>query len=178
MSIEYCHNCNVNIDTDFDAEHFVTLNGEIVGCVNTGVVDLAREYARVAFQDVQDDEGHDYFDAHLQNVVDILKQVTDDPHIIAAGYLHDVLEDTPITAPELEELFGADITSLVLEVTHEGQKDEYGFYFPRLETKRGIVLKFADRLSNLSRMGAWDSKRQAQYLKKSIFWNTERFIYS
>lgn len=22
MSMQYCHNCNTNIDTDYDAEHF------------------------------------------------------------------------------------------------------------------------------------------------------------
>lgn len=57
-----------------------------------------------------------------------------------------------------------------MEVTHEGQKDEYGYYFPRLKTKEGIMLKFADRLSNLSRMDNWNERRVAHYIKKSRFW--------
>ena len=62
------------------------------------------------------------------------------------------------------------IADLVMEVTHEGSKDKYGYYFPRLKTTRGIILKFADRLSNLTRMGAWDDDRIDQYIRRSKFW--------
>ena len=48
-----------------------------------------------------------------------------------------------------------------------------GYWSPRLKTKRGIILKFADRLSNLSRIESWDKKRQEHYLKKSKFWKSE-----
>ena len=60
-----------------------------------------------------------------------------------------------------------------MEVTHEGRKDEIGYYFPRLKTQRGIVLKFADRISNLSRMESWDDNRKNHYLRKSKFWKSE-----
>jgi len=45
---------------------------------------------------------------------------------------------------------------------HYNQKDD-----------RGIILKFADRLSNLSRMNCWPEKRKEQYLRKSKFWKSE-----
>jgi hypothetical protein len=35
------------------------------------------------------------------------------------------------------------------------------------------MVKFADRLSNLSRMEDWPGDRQEQYLKMSQFWPTE-----
>ena len=56
------------------------------------------------------------------------------------------------------------------EVTHEGQKDEYGYYFPRLKSQTGIMLKLADRLSNISRMQSWSKKRRSHYLRKTKFW--------
>ena len=55
----------------------------------------------------------------------------------------------------------------------EGKKDEKGYWFPRLKSKDAIIVKFADRLSNLSRMDVWDEERQQHYLKKSKFWRSE-----
>jgi GTP pyrophosphokinase len=121
----------------------------------------------------KDDSGHDYFQAHCMQVYHILSLVTGDKNILCAGLLHDTLEDTKTTYEELERKFGKDIADLVNEVTHEGKKDSVGYTFPRLKTKRGILLKFADRLSNLSRMDCWDEKRRQQYLEKSKFWKSE-----
>ncbi len=111
----------------------------------------------------KDDEGNDYFESHCMHVVKILEEVTKNPRILIAGLLHDVLEDTNTTYEELYDNFGVDIAYLVYEVTHEGKADEHGFYFPRLQSKEAIMIKFADRLSNLSRIGGWDKKRQEHY---------------
>jgi (p)ppGpp synthase/HD superfamily hydrolase len=97
----------------------------------------------------------------------------DDENLIAAALMHDVIEDTDFTYADLLGQFGPDIANLVHEVTHEGQQDSKGFYFPRLHTQRGIMLKFADRLSNLSDMDTWDEKRKQHYLSKSKFWRSE-----
>jgi len=118
----------------------------------------------------KDDNGEDYFWAHCDGVAEILKSITIDKNLICAGFLHDTLEDTDTTYDELVREFNKDIADLVNEVTQEGKKDNYGYYFPRLKTQRGIILKFADRLSNISRMQAWDDKRKAQYLRRSKFW--------
>ena len=120
-----------------------------------------------------DDEGKDYYFAHLLPVVLILTNVTKNENVIAAGYLHDTLEDTETTEEELRTEFGDRITDLVLEVTQEGSRNDKGFYFPRLHSKEGIMIKFADRLSNISRMSSWSEERQVHYLKKSKFWKSE-----
>jgi (p)ppGpp synthase/HD superfamily hydrolase len=120
-----------------------------------------------------DDNGKDYFLSHCNQVAEILKLCTDDENIIAAGYLHDTLEDTSTCYDELKLEFNKDIADLVLEVTKAGEKDSKGYYFPNLKTKRGIILKFADRLSNISRMDVWDEKKQQYYLRKSKFWKSE-----
>lgn len=137
------------------------------------ILQKAKEFAREKHMGQKDDEGKDYFTAHISQVVNILKQVTDSVYILAAGYLHDILEDTNVTEKELREEFGDVITNLVLELTHEGQKDKHGYYFPRLKSKDAIMIKFADRLSNLSRMSVWNKKRQQSYLEKSKFWKDE-----
>lgn len=116
-----------------------------------------------------DDEGKPYMN-HLIHVAMILHQAGCDAEMVAAGYLHDTIEDTGMTYEELKKEFGKRVVDLVHEVTHEGQKDEYGYYFPRLKTRDGIVLKLADRMSNLLRMDCWPKKRQEQYLRKTKFW--------
>jgi (p)ppGpp synthase/HD superfamily hydrolase len=120
-----------------------------------------------------DDSGLPYFESHIVQVVEILEKVTQDPDIISAAWLHDTIEDTDTSYEELKEIFGYKIADLVMEVTHEGQKDCRGFYFPRLKSKEAILIKFADRLSNLSRMEKWDIHRQNHYLRKSKFWRSE-----
>jgi len=120
-----------------------------------------------------DDSGKDYFEEHCLQVYNILNTVTEDQNLLCAALLHDTYEDTDTTYEEVLQIFGRDIADLVNEVTQEGQKDSKGYYFPRLKTERGILLKFADRLSNLSRMEAWDNKRREQYLRKSKFWKSE-----
>lgn len=129
------------------------------------------EFAKDVHREQVDDEGKSYFDSHIMQVVHILKQVTTDENLIKAAYLHDTIEDTHVYYEQLKEIFGKNVADLVNEVTHEGKKDE-GYYFPRLKTKEGILLKFADRLSNLSRMTPWDEERQQHYLEKSKFWNS------
>lgn len=121
-----------------------------------------------------DDDGNDYFAAHCLQVQDILECLNCSTNVVIAGMLHDTLEDTDTTYDELREEFGKEVADLVLEVTQEGKKDEYGYYFPRLQSKDAILIKFADRLSNLSRMESWDIKRQHQYLRKSKFWKSEK----
>jgi (p)ppGpp synthase/HD superfamily hydrolase len=91
--------------------------------------------------------------------------VPEDKNLIAAGYLHDILEDTNIKLDILDEKFGDDISRLVYEVTKTGYNK-----FPNLKSRRAIILKFADRLSNLANIEIWDEAKQQVYLKKSKFW--------
>lgn len=131
----------------------------------------ALDFATKAHDGQFDDDGLPYI-MHPKQVYSILKNVTSDVIILQAALLHDILEDTNTVYYELWMHFGYDVAELVYEVTHAGKKDEVGYYFPNLKTKEAILIKFADRLSNLSRMNSWDDDRQKQYLKKSKFWKT------
>jgi hypothetical protein len=131
-------------------------------------------FARRAHAGLVDDEGKDYFFTHLLPVYKIINLLAPtDVNLHCAALLHDTLEDTPTKFFDLENMFGIDIAYLVLEVTHERTADDLSWYFPHLKSQRGILLKFADRTSNISRMKAWDTKRQQKYLDKSKFWVSE-----
>lgn len=144
--------------------------------INGDIVSKAFDYAKEKHSGQEDDNGNDYFGSHVLQVYSLICMVSDDPDLKCAALLHDVVEDCNVSPVELEKTFGKEVADLVMEVTHEGQKDNFGFYFPRLKTQNGIVLKFADRLSNLSRMESWPEDRKKQYLRKSKFWKdgTER----
>jgi len=128
------------------------------------------EFARVAHGNQLDDSGKNYFQAHVLQTVALVKQLTTDEDIISAAYMHDLIEDTDVTFEEIQRRFGLRTADIVNEVTHEGKKDNYGRYFPRLHTKEGIMLKLCDRASNLSRMDSWSKERQEHYLKRTRFW--------
>lgn len=135
------------------------------------LINKAFDYATEAHRGQVDDDGEPAI-AHPVMVANILMCLTEDHNLIAAAGLHDTIEDTNVTYEDLLKEFGEDIADLVNEVTHEGSKRE-GYYFPRLHTQRGIMLKFADRLHNISRMRSWPFDRQQHYLKKSKFWGSE-----
>jgi len=136
------------------------------------IVEKASLFAMTKHKGQKDDDGRPYY-YHLSQVAGIIKELTFNPNLVASAYLHDTIEDTNTTYEELVKEFGKEISDWVMEVTHEGKKDNYGYWFPRLKTKEGILLKFADRLSNLSRMDCWNKQRQDQYLRKSKFWKSE-----
>ena len=50
---------------------------------------------------------------HPMQVMMICKNLCDDPEVIAAAALHDVVEDTPRTLKDLEDVFGTRIAALV-----------------------------------------------------------------
>ena len=134
------------------------------------LIDKALVFAKQKHEGQLDDDGAPYFEVHLLPVANILQQITKDEVVIAVGLLHDTLEDTDTTVREILDAFGKDVANLVLEVTHEGFGDTNVHLFPRLRSKKAIMVKFADRLSNISRMKSWSEEHKELYLKHSIFW--------
>jgi GTP pyrophosphokinase len=136
------------------------------------LVEKVMEFASMKHEGQLDDQGRPYFFAHVVQVHSILKDISDDEEILCAGILHDIIEDTATTYEELIHEFNKEIYDLVIELTHQGTK-ETGRYFPLLKSRKAIIVKFADRLSNLSRMGDWPGDWQQDYLEQSVFWETE-----
>lgn len=127
----------------------------------------AKNYAMIKHMGQKRDDGTPFI-FHPLRVSDYLSLACPtDINLICAGALHDVIEDCGVTLEELASEFNEDIASLVWEVT------KIVGTFPNLKTRRGIVLKFADRMDNLSDMKAWDEKKIEQYLKSSQFWLSE-----
>lgn len=57
------------------------------------------------------------YQVHLKRVAQAVSEVTDDPEIIAAAWLHDTVEDTPATFEDIEIKFGARVVQFVFDLT-------------------------------------------------------------
>lgn len=134
--------------------------------------DKALEFASIKHEGQMDDQGRQYFFAHIIQVHSLLKDITDDEEILCAGILHDAIEDTDTTYEELIREFNKEIADLVLELTFQGNR-ETGRYFPLLQSHKAIIVKYVDRLSNLVRMVDWPGDWQEGSLKNSVFWKRE-----
>ncbi len=134
--------------------------------------DKALDYASKKHKGQLDDRGRPYFFAHVIQVYNVLQDVTDDEATLCGGLLHDVIEDTDTTYDDLLHEFNREIADLVMEVTHEGTGYR-DYYWPRLKSRKAIMIQFADRLSNMSRMREWPGDIQQQFLEASVFWRTE-----
>ncbi len=134
------------------------------------MIEKAKFFGIEKHKDQLDDDGEPYFWSHCWVVASAVHTITNDEDVIIAALLHDTIEDTDTTYEELEKEFGKKVADLVMEVTHEGTKDNYGYYFPRLKSKGAILIKLIDRASNISRMDSWDEERKKHFLKRTKFW--------
>ena len=112
---------------------------------------------------------------HLVEVARLLADATsgDDPALVAAGLLHDTLEDTCTTFEELERGFGAEIAGLVQEVTDNKKLEKAERKRLQIETAgkkspRARLIKIGDKTSNLrSILGSpptdWSTQRKREY---------------
>jgi (p)ppGpp synthase/HD superfamily hydrolase len=65
------------------------------------------------------------FIEHPLEVARLLREAGCSDVVVAAGLLHDVVEDTAVSADELRERFGADVADLVLAVTEDARVTSY-----------------------------------------------------
>ena len=97
---------------------------------------------------------------HPLEVADILADMRLDVVAIAAGLLHDIVEDTPNTIEKVRELFGEQVAHVVEGVTklsalqfassEERQAESFRkMLFAMVDDIRVILVKLADRLHNM-----------------------------
>lgn len=109
--------------------------------------------------------------AHPVAVAGLLRDLGGSSVMIAAGFLHDVVEDTEVTPDEIESRFGVEVRRLVEGVTKlskfnfssktERQAENFRRMFLAMAADiRVIVVKLADRLHNMRTLEHLNPQKQ------------------
>jgi guanosine-3',5'-bis(diphosphate) 3'-pyrophosphohydrolase len=96
-----------------------------------------------------------------------------DPGVLQAAILHDTIEDTDATPEEIEREFGADVRSLVVEMTDDMSLPSPQRKLKQIEraaglTARAKLIKIADKIANVGDIARqpppdWSIERRRNY---------------
>ena len=124
--------------------------------------------------------GEDYIH-HLIEVGYILAKLQAGPATIAAGFLHDVIEDTPAELEEVQSKFGEDVSKIVesltkiqrMKLSHREYEDfeaedHRKIFLGMAKDVRVIIIKLADRLHNMRTLSALENKRQLALARETL----------
>ena len=136
----------------------------------------AQRFAQAAHHGQKRKYTGDPYYAHLAAVASTVDVVAGAPsHVIAAAYLHDVIEDTPITYVDVRDSFGIFVAELVMELTDVSKLSDGNRAFrKKLDREHlgkasyyGKTIKYADILDNTKDIYQNDIGFAAVYLPEA-----------
>jgi len=156
------------------------------------LIKSAFEFAQAAHQGQKRASGEDYI-SHPLRVAQILSEMKLGPKTVAAGFLHDVADDTNKTLEDIEKEFGKEITFLVngvsklgkLRYPKEGLQVEpiemrikkpidlraenlRKMFFGMAEDLRVVLIKLADRLDNMETLDSVPPEKQKRIALETL----------
>ncbi|HEX2110914.1 MAG TPA: bifunctional (p)ppGpp synthetase/guanosine-3',5'-bis(diphosphate) 3'-pyrophosphohydrolase [Gaiellaceae bacterium] len=146
--------------------------------VDRDLLERAFAFASKAHEGQQRRSGEDFL-LHPLGVANILAELHQDDPTIAAGLLHDVVEDTDTTIDDVRREFGDLVAELVEGVTkltrihfqsrEHAQAENYRKMIVAMaEDKRVIVIKLADRLHNMRTIEYLGKQKQQQKARETL----------
>jgi (p)ppGpp synthase/HD superfamily hydrolase len=117
---------------------------------------------------------------HPKRVALTVQKYTKDENVVAAAWLHDVLEDTQATPLEIEKLFGKKVATIVDALTSNkeeskalGKKEYLAKKIINLNSD-ALLVKLADRLDNISDLSLTiNSEWSEQYADQTFYIMTQ-----
>jgi GTP pyrophosphokinase len=148
------------------------------------LVKSAYEQAVVAHDGQTRASGEPYV-IHCVEVARMLAELGLDHHAVAAGLLHDVVEDTPWTVEDVRKRFDADVARLVDGVTklayidtmsQMGSRDIEAeeaeslrkMFLAMADDVRVVLIKLADRLHNMRTLGSLSQERRERIARETL----------
>lgn len=143
----------------WSAEDVINKCKEYMNEEHVAIVQKACDFATYVHREQFRKSGEPYI-VHPIQVAAILAELKMDPETVSAGFLHDVVEDTPVILDDIGELFGNDIEVIVDGVTklskiryksHQEQlaENHRKLLLAMSKDLRVIIVKLADRLHNM-----------------------------
>jgi (p)ppGpp synthase/HD superfamily hydrolase len=122
--------------------------------------------------------GNEPYINHLAEVANLLALVTDgaDAELVAAGWLHDTIEDAGTTREELAQKFSERVAALVVEVTDDVNLSQTERRQKQIEdaprkSPDAKLIKIADKVSNIrARIAPQPSEAQRIDLAAYVIW--------
>lgn len=115
---------------------------------------------------------------HLALVALNLAKMGLGPRTIAAGLLHDIIEDTPVSAQDVKEQFGDEILFLVDGVTKLSSVRYYGsdrhneslrkLFVATSQDIRVLIIKLVDRLHNMQTLDFIDEHKRLRIARETL----------
>jgi len=135
----------------------------------------AEKFARAAHKGQTRKYNGEAYISHPLRVANRLRALKFGYEIVAAGMLHDVLEDSTHTLRELQIRFGNNIADLVQEVTNpskgskksRAERKEMDRKHLAEASKEAKIIKLLDRIDNLRDMNGAPSDFKRLYLEES-----------
>ncbi len=141
------------------------------------LVTEAYEFAKEAHEGHMRYSGQPFI-THLVAVASMLAEMGMGTRTVAAGLLHDSIEDTKRTAAELKEKFGEEIFFLVDGVTKLGSVRYYGsdrhneslrkLFVATSRDIRVLIIKLVDRLHNMQTLEFVPKEKQTRIARETL----------
>ncbi len=145
--------------------------------IDIPLIRRAYEFSDKAHAGQKRQSGEPYVE-HCLEVAFVLAELHMDSTTIAAGLVHDVVEDTSFTLEDVRREFGDEVAELVDGVTKIGAvyfnslEEQQVEYFRKMllsmaKDIRVILIKLADRLHNMRTLGAMPPEKQKRIAQET-----------
>jgi len=135
------------------------------------LIENAYEAAEKAYEGRKRLSGEPYF-IHVYETAKKLAEVGMDASTVAAGFLHDSVEDNLLSEDTVREKFGAEVLFLVLGVTKLGKLRYHGLerhaeslrklFIATAQDVRVLIIRLADRLHNVKTLDGHESEEKRE----------------
>jgi GTP pyrophosphokinase len=143
-----------------------------------GIIERAYIYSARVHEGQVRLSGEPYL-SHPLEVAGILADMKLDPESVAAGILHDVIEDTAASPEEIKDIFGPEVMHIVLGVsklsslsfgTSQARQAESirKMFLAMADDIRVILIKLADRLHNMRTLQYHSPEKRREIAQETI----------